>query len=50
MLIHPIDILVIIAYFSFVVILGLPVSKRANKDMDSYFLGGNKLPLIIKKA
>lgn len=44
MLIHPIDIAIIIGYFAVVVTLGILVSKHAIKDINSYFLGGNKLP------
>lgn len=42
--IHIIDIIIIVAYFAIVFILGILVSHKSVKDIDSYFLGGNKLP------
>ncbi|MFH1194813.1 MAG: sodium:solute symporter family protein [bacterium] len=47
MQIHIVDLIIIIAYFAIVFILGILVSKRAIKDIDSYFLGGNSLPWWI---
>ena len=44
MQIHPIDLAIIIAYFAVVILLGILVSKRAVKDINAYFLGGNALP------
>jgi Na+/proline symporter len=44
MKLHAIDIAIIVAYFVTVVLIGLWVSRRGAKDLDSYFLGGNKLP------
>ncbi len=44
MQIHIIDLLIIILYFSIVLVIGILVSKRSIKDIDSYFLGSNKLP------
>jgi Na+/proline symporter len=43
MLINSIDLFIIIGYFVLAVGLGILVSKRAH-NMNSYFLGGNKLP------
>ncbi|MCX7797028.1 MAG: Na+:solute symporter [Melioribacter sp.] len=47
MTIHTIDLLIIIAYFAIILIIGILVSKRAIKDINSYFLGSNTLPWWI---
>jgi Na+/proline symporter len=47
MQIHAIDLTIIFVYFGIVILLGILVSKKAVKDIDSYFLGGNKLPWWI---
>jgi solute:Na+ symporter, SSS family len=44
MKIHYADLFVLLAYFAATILVGLWVSKRGSKDMDSYFLGGKKLP------
>jgi Na+/proline symporter len=44
LLLHPLDIGIIVGYFILVVGVGLWVSRRGSKDMDSYFLGGKTLP------
>jgi solute:Na+ symporter, SSS family len=44
MKLHPLDIGIIVGYFIVVVLIGLWVSRRGSKDMDSYFLGGKQLP------
>lgn len=44
MILSWIDIVVIIAYLVSVLIIGLYISKRASRDMDSYFLGGKTIP------
>jgi SSS family solute:Na+ symporter len=44
---NPIDIGVIIVYFVAIMLIGLWVSKRGTKDLDSYFLGGKTLPWYI---
>ena len=44
MQLHWIDIGIIILYLIATIFVGFWVSKRASKDMKSYFLGGNKLP------
>ena len=43
MSIHPIDITIILVYLVGIVLLGLYLSKQANKNLQSYFLGGNKI-------
>ncbi|WP_111642621.1 sodium:solute symporter family protein [Marinimicrobium alkaliphilum] len=40
----PIDILIILAYFVATLVIGFWISRRASKNIQSYFLGGNKLP------
>jgi Na+/proline symporter len=47
MIINVVDLVIILAYFAIVVTLGILVSKRAIKDINSYFLGGNALPWWI---
>ena len=44
MSISTIDIAIILAYFAVAMTLGILVSKRAKKNMNSYFLGNNSLP------
>jgi len=44
MKLHPLDIAIIIGYFIVVILIGLWVSRRGAKDMDSYFLGGKQIP------
>ena len=44
---HAIDIAIIVAYLLSSVLVGYWVSHRASKDMQSYFLGGNKMPWYI---
>jgi len=44
MQLSTLDIIIIIAYFAAVLFIGFWISKRASKDIDSYFLGNNELP------
>jgi Na+/proline symporter len=44
MQLHWIDLSIIAIYLIATIFVGFWVSKRASKDMKSYFLGGNKLP------
>ncbi len=44
---HALDIAIIVAYLAVTILLGLWVSKRASKDLDSYFLGGKTIPWYI---
>jgi len=44
MTIHGVDIAILVVYFVATILVGLWVSKRGAKDLDSYFLGGKKLP------
>ncbi len=41
------DISIIVAYLVIIVVLGVVLSKRASKNIDNYFLGGNKIPWWI---
>jgi SSS family solute:Na+ symporter len=47
MKLHVIDIGIIIAYIASVIFIGFYISKKASKDINSYFLGGNKIPWYI---
>ncbi|MCL6264989.1 sodium:solute symporter family protein [Flagellimonas myxillae] len=42
--ISNIDIAIVVAYIIGVLALGFYLSKRASKNLESYFLGGNQLP------
>ena len=42
-----VDISIIVGYFCIVVALGLWVSRRGAKDLDSYFLGGKTMPWYV---
>jgi SSS family solute:Na+ symporter len=44
MKLHTLDVVIILAYFAATISIGLWVSRRGTKDLDSYFLGGKKLP------
>ena len=44
---HSIDIAIIFTYLVLTVLIGFWISKRASKDLDSYFLGGKTLPWYI---
>ena len=45
MQLHALDIAIIVGYFVAVITIGLWVSRKGTKrDLDSYFLGGKKLP------
>ncbi|WP_271766593.1 sodium:solute symporter family protein [Aquimarina algiphila] len=39
-----IDIIIILCYICITLLFGFYVSKKASKDMKSYFLGGNEIP------
>src|SRR5690625_7490357 len=38
-----IDILIILSYFAATLLIGFWISRRASKNIERYFLGGNKL-------
>ncbi len=44
---HALDISIIIGYFVVVIMLGLWVSRKGAKDLDSYFLGGKSMKWYI---
>jgi len=44
---QALDIGIIVGYFILVILIGLWVSRRGTKDMDSYFLGGKSLPWYL---
>jgi Na+/proline symporter len=45
--IHPIDIIIIVVYFAAMLIIGFWFTRRASKNLDSYFLGGKSLPWYV---
>jgi Na+/proline symporter len=47
MQLHFIDVSIIILYLVSTVVVGFLISKRASKNMDSYFLGGKSMPWYI---
>jgi solute:Na+ symporter, SSS family len=44
---HALDLTIIGAYFLATILIGLWVSRRGSKDLDSYFLGGKSLPWYL---
>jgi SSS family solute:Na+ symporter len=44
---YSIDIAIIFTYLALTILIGFWISKRASKDLDSYFLGGKSLPWYI---
>ncbi len=44
MKLHALDLAIIVVYFVAVILIGLWVSRRGSKDLNSYFLGGKSLP------
>lgn len=47
MKLHVIDIGIIIAYIVSTIFVGFYISKKASKDINSYFLGSNQIPWYI---
>ena len=47
MTLHIVDIAIIFLYLAGIVFLGFYISKRASKDLQAYFLGGNKLKWYV---
>ncbi len=47
MKLHAFDLGIIVIYFVTVILIGLWVSRRGTKDLDSYFLGGKTLPWYL---
>ncbi len=44
MKLQPIDLTIIITYLAVTILIGFWISKKAKKNLDSYFLGGKSLP------
>ncbi|MDT8402910.1 MAG: sodium:solute symporter, partial [Bacteroidales bacterium] len=44
MSLHPLDIAIIFGYLALTIFLGFWISRRASRNLDSYFLGGKTLP------
>jgi Na+/proline symporter len=44
---HVIDLVIVCIYLVLVIVIGFWISKRASKNLDSYFLGGKTLPWYI---
>ena len=44
---HGLDLAIILGYFLTVILIGLWVSRRGAKDLDSYFLGSKSLPWYL---
>jgi len=47
MTIPPVDIVIIVAYLCTVIIAGVWLSRRASRNLNSYFLGGKSLPWYL---
>lgn len=47
MQLHPIDTFIILVYLASTIIIGFFISRRASQNLDSYFLGGRKLPWYL---
>src|SRR5512136_783417 len=47
MKLHAVDIAIIVCYFITVILVGLRVSRRGSKNLESYFLGGKSLPWYV---
>ena len=47
MKLHPVDLAIILGYFLTVILIGLWVSRRGAKDLNSYFLGSKSLPWYL---
>lgn len=47
MRLHTLDLVIILGYFAAVIAIGIWVSRRGSKDLDSYFLGGKTLPWYL---
>lgn len=44
---HVVDIAILLAYLASVIGIGIYVSRRASENIDSYFLGGHKIPFYL---
>jgi len=50
MALSTIDITIMVVYFLAMIGIGVAVTKRASKNLDSYFLAGNRIPWYILGA
>src|ERR1700722_10833306 len=44
---HAIDVAIIVVYFLTAISVGIWISRRGAKDLNSYFLGGRTLPWYL---
>ena len=44
---QPLDIGIVIGYLVLTLVIGFLISKRASKNLESYFLGGRRIPFYI---
>ena len=44
MKLHVVDLIIILLYLVLTIFIGFWISKRASRNLDSYFLGGKSLP------
>jgi len=44
---QPLDIAIVIGYLILTLLIGFLISKQASKNLDSYFLGGRRIPWYI---
>lgn len=44
---HNLDLFIILLYFLFVLVIGIYFSKRASKNLESFVLGGKKMPWFL---
>ncbi len=47
MKLHSLDLAIVVIYFLTAVLIGMWVSRRGSKDLNSYFLGGKALPWYL---
>jgi Na+/proline symporter len=47
MKLHSLDLAIVLVYFLSAVLIGMWVSRRGSKDLNSYFLGGKSLPWYL---
>lgn len=47
MQLHPLDLSIILLYLGITIVIGFYISKKASKNLDSYFLGDKSMPWYI---
>ncbi len=50
MKLSPVDVVIMVVYFAAMIGIGIAVTRRAAKSLDSYFLAGNSIPWYILGA